>query len=251
MDKELEDFLEYFNNGEQVSKLEMSVSVIMPFYNQWTMTHRRMMELYEQVSTPIEIILVDDCSTEDVTGGHGWWKQQNKHRVKCIKTPKNLGFGGAMNLGCHVATEDVYILLSNDVQVLGNFIPEIVQKLQDNPKSLIGNEIMNWDTGWNVLNINGKPKMFPYLGGYLLACTSEAWRDLGGFDDIYKKFDYEDVDLSTIAIYKGYDLIPLNSRKVRHFSGQTVRKHYPNREDYTRINRQRFIKKWSKILKDE
>ena len=55
MDKELEDFLEYFNNGEQVSKLEMSVSVIMPFYNQWTMTHRRMMELYEKVPTPIDI----------------------------------------------------------------------------------------------------------------------------------------------------------------------------------------------------
>jgi len=228
-----------------------SVSIILPFYNNWHLTHQRMMELYEFVSIPCEIILVNDCSTEDMGGAMSWWKNQDRHRVVCVKTPKNLGFGGAMNHGAKRATEDVYVFLSNDVQVLGDFIPAILQKLQENEKSLVGGEVLAYDTGWNVLKINGKPKLFPYVAGWLLACTKETWKDLGGFDPIFQKFDYEDIDISATAILKGYKLVGLNDKRLRHFSGQTVRKYYPDRESYTMKNQKRFIKKWSEILKDE
>ena len=81
--------------------------------------------------------------------------------------------------------------------------------------------------------------------------TRDVWDDLGGFDPIYEKFDAEDVDISTMALIKGYTLRPLNSRKLHHMSGQTVRKYYPNREEYTRKNLKRFQKKWSRVLKNE
>jgi len=229
----------------------MKVSIIIPFYNNWYLTHQRMMELYRVIPTPCEVILVDDCSTEDITGAMGFWRGKTQHSVKAIKTPRNLGFGGAMNHGCRRATEDVYVLLSNDVQVLYNFVPDVIKIIESEEKVLVGNEFYTHDTGWNVLNINGKPKIFPYLAGYFLACTKDAWKDLGGFDDIFGLFDYEDVDLSTTALYKGYKLIPINSKMLVHFSGQTVRKHYPERETITRRNQKKFIGKWSKILEDE
>lgn len=228
-----------------------SVSIIIPMYNNWFLTHQRMMELYEFVSTPCEIILVNDCSTEDMGGAMSWWKNQDKHRVICIKTPRNLGFGGAINHGAKRATEDVYVFLSNDVKVMYDFVPELLDVIESREKVLVGNEIYNRDTGWNVLNINGKPKMFPYLAGYFLACTKEAWKDLGGFDPIFGLFDFEDVDLSSTALYKGYRLVPLNSKMLLHASGQTIRKYYPEREKITRKNQNVFIQKWSKILKDE
>jgi GT2 family glycosyltransferase len=194
-----------------------------------------MMELYSLVETPLEIILVDDCSTdENIAGAMGFWTNQSKHSVIPIKTPKNLGFGGAMNHGAKRATEDVYVFLSNDVQLLYDFVPDVLEKISENKKCLVGNELYNYDTGWNVLRIHGKPMMFMYLAGYFLACTN-----------------YEDVDLSTTAIMKGYKLVPLNSKRLLHASGQTVRRVRPDRESITYRNQQRFIGKWSKILKDE
>jgi GT2 family glycosyltransferase len=211
-----------------------------------------MMELYSLVETPCEIILVDDCSTdENIAGAMGFWTNQSKHSVIPIKTPKNLGFGGAMNHGAKRATEDVYVFLSNDVQLLYDFVPDVLEKISENKKCLVGNELYNYDTGWNVLRIHGKPMMFMYLAGYFLACTKKVWKDLGGFDDIFMPFDYEDVDLSTTAIMKGYKLVPLNSKRLLHASGQTVRRVRPDRESITYRNQQRFIGKWSKILKDE
>lgn len=233
--------------------MNKSVSIIIPFYNNWHLTHQRMMELYTHISVPLEIVLVDDCSTdENIMGGMGWWKTQDRHSVICMRNPKNLGFGGSLNKGCQRASEDVYVLLSNDVQVSGDFVSVILQKLQEDEKVLIGGEVLSYDTGWNVLNINGKSVLFPYAMGWLLACTKETWKDLGGFDPIFQKFDYEDLDLSATAVYKGYKLVGLDlDTMLNHFSGQTVRKYYPDREGYTMKNQQRFIKKWSKILKDE
>ena len=229
-----------------------TVSIVIPFYNNWTLTHQRMMELYTYVSIPIEIILVNDCSAdENVKGGMGWWKTQNKHRVICIDNPKNLGFGGSMNVGANRATEDILIFLSNDVQMFGDIVTPIVNVLEENALRLVGNEIYIGDTGWNVLNINGKRKLFPYLAGYLLACTKEVWKDLGGFDDIYAPYDVEDIDISTMATHKGYDLHALNMSFVYHMSGQTIRKVNPKREEVTRRNLKKFQEKWSKILKDE
>jgi len=249
MSDELDDFIEYCKYGAEQKEFSMSVSIIIPFFNGWNLTHKRMMELHTHISNPVEIILVDDCSTDDVSGAMGFWKTQNRHRVRCIKTPKNLGFGGAMNFGCKRATESVLVLLSNDVQISGDFVPAILDKIDD--KCLIGNTFRNYDTGWNVLNINGKDKMFPYLEGYLLACNQKAWKDLGGFDPIFAPYDVEDMDISTTALHKGYKLIPLNLRMLMHLSGQTIRKVNPNRETITKRNQKRFIGKWSKILKDE
>ena len=234
--------------------MSKSVSVIIPFYNRWELTHQRMMELYSHIHTPIEIILVDDCSTDDVSGGMGWWKTQSKHRVICIKTPKNLGFGGAHNHGAKRATGDVLIFLSNDVRVSGDFVSQLLKKLDDDENVLIGGRVLSYDTGWNLLQINGKPKLFPYCMGWLVACTKEVWGDLGGWDDIYAPFDYEDVDISAMAIHKGYKLVGLNSEFVLHdHPGATIHKIYGvgRREQITRRNQKSFIEKWSKILIDE
>jgi len=231
---------------------DKSVSIILPFYNNWYLTHSCMMSLYSHIAIPVEIILVDDCSTDDnIAGAMGWWRNNGKHRVICIKNPKNMGFGESMNRGVHRSTGKIVILLSNDVKVSGDFVSLIQREIKKNEKILIGGEIHDWDTSWNFLEICGKRKLFPYAAGWLLACLRDTWHDLGGFDSRYERFDYEDMDLSTTAIHKGYKIVGLNSDMLRHFGGQTVRKYHPDREKQTMINRQKFIDKWSKILSED
>ena len=254
MDKELEDFVKYMNDDELYVS-SMSISVIIPFYNFWSMTHQRMMELYEHVLTPVEIILVNDCSTdEDIEAKAYWWKSQSRHRVKVIRTPKNLGFGGAHNHGARhgVATGEILVFLSNDVRVSGDFTVDLLKVI--NNKVLVGGKVLAYDTGWNLLPINEKPRLFPYCMGWFVAATRKVWDDLGGWDDIYAPYDYEDVDISTTAIHKNYDLVSLDSNFLHHdHAGFTIHRTHGTkvREKITQRNQKRFIGKWSRILKDE
>ena len=56
---------------------------------------------------------------------------------------------------------------------------------------------------------------------------------------------------TTAALFLGCELIPLNSPYLKHLSGQTVRKNYPDREKYTNENREKFYQKWKKILYED
>ncbi len=221
----------------------MLVSIIIPFYNNWTLTHQRMMELNNHVQTPCEIVLVNDASTEEgIDGGVAWWQKFSgiKHTVRYVKSEENHGFGYSMNLGARKAIGDIVILLSNDVLVFSDFVTEIVTLLQENPRYFIGGEVLIGDTGWNVINNT----IIPYANGWLIACTKEAWEDIGGFDLRYGKFDFEDVDISATAIHKGYDLVALTKSKLRHIGGATIYPLYGNRMEITKKNRELFVEKW-------
>jgi GT2 family glycosyltransferase len=217
----------------------------MPFFNNWQLTHQRMMELYNKVQyEPCEIILVNDASTDrEIDDGVGFWQKHSnsKHVIRYIKNELNQGFSFSMNRGASIAHGDVIVLLSNDVQIYDNFVAEIVDLLKENPKYFIGGEVLWHDTGWNKIGNT----IFPYANGWLLACTKGAWIDIGGFDLRYGHFDYEDCDISTEAISKGYVLKALSKSKLTHIGGATIYPLYPDRQEYTKRNREKFIEKWS------
>ena len=221
----------------------MLVSIIIPFYNNWQLTHARMMELHTYLHEPCEIVLVNDASTDtEIDGGVAFWQKhsQTKHQIRYIVNKDNLGFGGSMNKGINRSTGDIIVLLSNDVLIKSDFVTEVVTLLQENNKYFIGGEVLWHDTGWNVID----KTIIPYANGWFLAFTRDTWKNLDGFDPIYNKFDYEDVDLSLQAVTRGYILKGLTESNLHHLGGQTVRKYNPDREKYTLENQKKFIEKW-------
>jgi len=227
------------------------IAVVIPFYNKWTLTHQRLRELYNFIPPDtIEIILINDASTElECETGIAWWqKQVQHHKIRYKKNKKNLGFGGSMNVGAKIAIKyeaDIIVFLSNDVKIYGNFIAEMVSAFAEKPNSLMGGEVIYWDGGWNSFTIKGKKTVIPYANGWLLACTSEVWATLDGFDSIYRRYDYEDIDLSTQALAKGYDIIGLNSKNVEHLhQGTTISTLGVDRMSHTKKNREIYKAKW-------
>ena len=118
----------------------------MPFFNNWHLTHQRMMELYSKVQyEPCEIILVNDASTDkDVDGGVGFWQKHtnSRHQIRYVINNQNEGFSYSMNRGASIAHGDVIVLLSNDVEIFNDFVTEIVTLLQEN------NQIFYWWRGF-------------------------------------------------------------------------------------------------------
>ena len=230
----------------------MFTSIIIPFFDKWTLTHQCLFDLYQHVrKEDVEIILVDDASTDiEIDGGVAWWQKtlQGGHTIRYIKHDVNGGFGKSMNDGCKMAKGDVVVLLSNDVRVSGDFVAPVVSTLQSNPKAFIGNEFLNRPTGWNEFVVKGKKGFVPYVNGWFIACTKDAWNEIGGFDLYLRQMDYEDVDISATAVSMGYNLVGINLPFLRHLGGQTVYPLYPNRQEYTIKNRQLFISKWGDRL---
>lgn len=231
------------------------VSVIIPYFGNWTLTHQRLGELSRYAPADrVEVILVNDASTElDCRSGAGWWTNNFKDfPVRYVENKNNLGFGGSNNIGAKVAKGDILVFLSNDVVVSGKFIEQIEEIIDSyDGEVMIGNQVLYHDTGWNVITIKDKPSIICYPVGYLLACTRKLWNRIGGFDLLYGVYDYEDVDLGAWCIYNDVPMIALNNPGIRHMGEQTVRKVNPNREEHTKKNRVLFIDKWTDLLAEK
>jgi len=221
------------------------ISVIMPFYNRWDLTHARIMEIHKFFPDDCEVILVNDASTDmDCDGGVAFWQQANtRQTIRYTKNKENLGFGGSMNKGAKLAKGHILIFLSNDVIMTNNFVSQVQALIKQDENILIGGRIVYWPGGWNEFQYKGNNMVVPYAEGWLLACTRKVWDNLGGFDSRYGKYAFEDIDLSTVAILLGYRLVGLNSPHLNHLAGQTA-KYDENRLKLTERNKELYIAKW-------
>lgn len=224
----------------------------MPYYNHWDLVHARLYELYTHIPAT-EIILVNDCSTEaDCETGPAWWqKEVAKHKIYYVKNKENLGFGGSMNKGAATAIKhgaDIIVLLSDDVIVKGNFLPLIVNAIESNKpnKVLVGGEVIYWDSGWNTID----GTVVPHVNGWMVACEKDVWTTLGGFDPLYGKFDAEDLDISTTALFNGIKLVGLNTPMLQHLFGQTINAKYPDRVEHTKRNILLWQHKWKDKIQE-
>jgi len=153
----------------------------------------------------------------------------------------NIGFGRAFNKAAEMSCGNFLYFVSNDVQIYGDFINPIESILKEVPRSLICNELIDWEAGWNQFG-NAPPITYP--AGHFLACTREVWNELGGFDPHYYPHDYEDIDLGMTAQSKGISLIRLEYLPVKHLVAGTIG-YNPQRMKNTIKQRARFAEKWS------
>lgn len=233
---------------------EHFISVVISFYNNYSLTQRCLTELAKFTPNNCEVILVNDASTEtDFAGNIAWWQRYAlKDKLRYVVNEKNLGFGGSYNRGASFAKGDIIVLLSNDVLIHGPFIPQIEKIIDDHEGNvIIGGEVLSYDTGWNTIILNSKPSIITYPVGWLLATTKGMWKRIGGFDPIYYPYDAEDLDLGAWALYNDVPMVGLNNPHLRHLSGQTVRKVNPEREKITIDHIQKFREKWTKKLEEK
>ena len=232
-----------------------SISILLPFYGRWDLTHACLTSLYQHMPLDTEIVLVNDASPDlDCKTGVAWWQKQgsNKLKIKYVENKENLGFGGSHNRGATFASGDILVFLSNDVVISGNFVPkieEIIDKFDG--EVLIGGRIVSFDSGWNTIMLNGNPSIVSYPEGWLVSCTRGMWDRIGGWDMDYGKFDAEDLDIGAWALYNDVPMRGLDLPFLQHMSGQTINPLYSNRRECTIKNIVIFKEKWTKKLEEK
>lgn len=166
-----------------------------------------------------------------------------------IRTNELVSFGAAFNKAIDITDtrqDDIIILMSDDVIIKGNFLENpgflTVQCEED---VLLCHQIIDWHAGWNQFG----PIKVDYAAGYFLMLSRRLWKKVGGFDERYDPYDYEDVDLS-MKVRRGVGtILPHGGRilqhdfPIHHIGGQSIG-FTPGRREITVRNRALFAEKW-------
>jgi glycosyltransferase involved in cell wall biosynthesis len=92
----------------------MKLSFVIPAHNAAPYLHPAVDSCLIQTYKDIEVVIVDDCSTDSTPDYLAWLEAQKDPRVKIIRNEKNLGRSVSRNWGNNAATGQVICVLDAD-----------------------------------------------------------------------------------------------------------------------------------------
>lgn len=197
------------------------VSIIIPFFNQPELLPRCIESITSSTYKNLEIIAVDDCSTDDS------WERTLQQRVIGISTLKNIGPAAARNLGAKLATGEILMFFDSDVSVQSNSIERAVSVLNENPElsAVFGAYTIeplykNFFTVYKNLvhhftHYISRKRVHTFWAG-CGAIRKEVFFKLGGFDESYQAPCVEDIELGYRLTENGYKVKLEPSIQVTH-----------------------------------
>jgi len=190
-----------------------------------------------------EIIVVDNGSTDNSAA----FVRAHFPQVKLLALERNLGFGGGSNAGFRAAANDIVVLLNNDMRVEPDFLAPLLEGFADPAVFAVSCQIFFQDPakireetgltqGWwqdGALRVRHRidtavTGLFPcfYGGGGSCAFHRRKFFALGGFDELFAPFYFEDTDLSYMAWKCGWKVLYQPRSVVHHEHRGTIGKTY-------------------------
>lgn len=126
--------------ADQLAGARPKISVVMTMYNAAATVERAIDSVLEQSYGNLELIIVDDCSTDDSVGV-ATRRTRHDPRIKIVQTPRNSGTYFAKNLGITHATGTFVTFQDADDFSVGNRLELQLAALLARPDSL-GNVVV-------------------------------------------------------------------------------------------------------------
>lgn len=242
-------------------------SIIIPVYNNILDTLLCIVSLLECESrSSFEIIVADDESNDATER----LIPQIGGVVRHLRQTQNLGFLGNCNAAAEQARGATVVFLNNDTLVLPGWLDGLLSPLKDARVGLVGSKLLNWDgrlqeaggifwkdgSAWNFgRGQNPADPEFNYLkdvdycSGASIAIPLRLWRDLGGFDPIYRPAYCEDSDLAFRIREAGFRTVFNPASELIHHEGRSHgRDTAVGIKAYQVENQRRLFERWRTVL---
>lgn len=230
------------------------ISILIVSYNTRELTLAAIDAVVRETSTPHEIIVVDNRSTD------GSQDEIATHPAapRLIALKENIGFGRANNLAAQYAQADMLLLLNPDTVVLDHAIDHLLEFARQNPsaqiwggRTLFADGALNPSSCWRRISVwstfcrtSGLAAIFPnsplfnaeaiggwardsdrevdIVSGCFFMISKSLWSELGGFDPVFYMYG-EEADLCLRARHLGGRPIVTPRATIVHLGGASER----------------------------
>lgn len=248
----------------------MKISLIIPNYNGKDLLKKNLPRVINSVINDkfeVELVLTDDGSTDDsleVAKNILAKIKTNNFSYKIIKNNINRGFSSNVNNGVLNTSGEILILINTDIIPEKGFLkpllkhfsdPEIfavgcMDKSVENGKIILrGRGVGNWKKGFLVHSrgdINHSSTL--WVSGGSGAFRKSIWEKLGGLNQLYDPFYWEDIDLSYRAIKSGFKVLFEKESIVLHEHEKgVIKSRYSKFNVKTIAYRNQFIFTWTNL----
>ena len=249
----------------------MNISVVIPNFNGETLLRQNLPKVFDIVNNykdgEGEIIITDDSSRDgSVTFLRDFISARKKEKTQVVllenKSGKNKGFSANVNKGVAHASGDIVILLNTDVVPHEDFLKPLIEhftdtnvfavgcmdeSVEDGKVTLRGRGKGEWKRGFLVhsaADIEGGSTTL-WVSGGSGAFRKILWNYLGGLNDLYNPFYWEDIDLSYKAQKAGYKVLFEKKSIVRHVHEEgSIKKNYSSFAVRKTAYRNQFFFTW-------
>ena len=209
-----------------------------------------------------ELIIVDNASSDGTID----YLRLHFPFIKLIQQPANKGFSNSVNLGVSCAQSEIVVLLNDDIRLSEDFLLFLPQHFEDKSVFAVrpGIKLNAEDRVCDLKNLNiggafkfgifdvprkaeGKTNLAFFVGGGGGAFDKEKFTKLGGFDEIFYPFYYEDVDLCYRAWKRKWKIIYEPRSLLYHQSGATISKFYNPFFINIVAQRNRYLLVWKNV----
>ena len=208
--------------------MKSSVTVIIPNWNGQAIFEKYLKDTV-RVLSGIPIIIVDDGSTD----GSVTYVRKFFPEITVITRKEHQGFSSTVNAGVKAAETDIVILLNTDVVPEKGFLEPLLAHFENKNVFAVGCMDKSFENGKVVFRGRGVgwwEKGFfvhargevdsndtAWVSGGSGAFRRSFWDLLGGMDERFNPFYWEDIDLSYRAKAKGYAVMFEPKSLVLHF----------------------------------
>jgi GT2 family glycosyltransferase len=221
-----------------------SISVVIPNYNGAVLLREILPTVFMAIETmglPGEIIVADDCSTDDSVS----FLQANYPQVKLLRNETNKGFSPTINKGIFAASHTHILLLNSDVKLPLNYFGGLLRYFEHDDTFGVMSRIVGWEneqiqdggkypyfhgvkikTSGNYIPAGPKHRDWlysMYLSGANAFIDRQKIMLLRGFNEMFAPFYVEDYELSIRAWRMGWKCYYDHETFCRHKESVTIR----------------------------
>lgn len=222
------------------------ISIIIPNWNGRELLEKHL-PIVLSLTKGAEVIVVDDCSTDSSLE---YLESLDKH-VIVVEQKEHKGFSSTVNNGVRASTRPLLLLLNTDIEPEKGFLRAVFPHFQDPLVFAVG--LMDKSVEGETITLRGRGTSSFQRGMYVhskgevshsstawVSCGSgvfskEIWNRIGGLDELFNPFYWEDIDLSYRARKAGYRLIFEPNSYVLHKHDQGAIKSSTQPEEIQKI----------------
>ncbi|HCC08682.1 TPA: hypothetical protein DEP81_01730 [Candidatus Woesebacteria bacterium] len=232
-----------------------TIDIVIPSFNGKYLLEKHLPQIFKNSDYLNKVIIIDNGSTDGTID----WLKKNYPEVVIVKNSKNLGFTKPINQGVAKSSSEYLVLLNNDVHPDKGYLKNILHYFDD--EKVFAVSFNESESSWPLVRWDGKiqfirgeekskPRYTAWASGGSAIFRRKIWDKLGGLNEVFAPFYWEDIDIGYRAWKSGYKIIWDNKSQVFHEHESTAKKINPT---YLNLIKQRneLLFTWINITDEE